>query len=174
MKPTDITIKRDDLSGKEIAVLLQQHMDHMHELSPLESIHALDLNALKKPDITFWSAWINEGINGELTEGKTEDQTKTLAGCGALKVLNEFHGEIKSMRTAEQFRGKGIGSAMLKHILQEAKKRGYHTLSLETGSMAGFLPAVKMYEKYGFVECGPFADYKLDVNSIFMIKDLRK
>ena len=147
------TIRLDDLTGPEIAQLLQEHLDDMHLHSPPESVHALDLDSLKKPDVTFWSIWSEDG---------------RLVGCGALKELDETHGEIKSMRTANEFRGKGAGKLMLRHIVDEAKRRGYSRLSLETGSMAAFEPARQLYESHGFKNCGPFADYVLDSNSVFM------
>lgn len=150
------TIKIDDLSCPEVAGLLAEHLREMHQHSPPESVHALDLDALRKPDITFWCVWSGE----------------RLAGCGALKELNPAHGEIKSMRTAFRFRGKGAGKLLLRHVLAEAEKRGYTRLSLETGSMAHFDPARRLYEKFGFEYCGPFADYVLDPNSVFMTKEL--
>jgi len=147
------TIRLDDLSGPGIAKLLQEHLDDMHLHSPPESVHALDLESLKKPEITFWSVWSDDG---------------QLVGCGALKELDKTHGEIKSMRTANAFRGKGAGRLMLKHIVNEARRRGYLQLSLETGSMDAFGPARRLYESHGFGYCGPFADYVLDPNSVFM------
>lgn len=150
------TIKLDDLSGLEIAELLQEHLDDMHVHSPPESVHALDLDALKKPEITFWTVWLDD----------------RLVGCGALKELDKTHGEIKSMRTPNDFRGKGVGKLMLRHIIDEARRRNYKRLSLETGSMEAFEPARRLYESYGFSECGPFADYVLDPNSLFMTIEL--
>lgn len=149
-------IKLDDLSGPEIAELLQEHLDDMHVHSPPESVHALDLDALKKPEITFWTVWLDD----------------RLVGCGALKELDKTHGEIKSMRTPNDFRGKGVGKLMLRHIIDEARRRNYKRLSLETGSMEAFEPARRLYESYGFSECGPFADYVLDPNSLFMAIEL--
>jgi putative acetyltransferase len=148
----DYTITLDDLTGPEIAGFLQEHLDEMHQHSPPESVHALDLDELKKPDITFWSVWLGE----------------KLVGCGALKELDRTHAEIKSMRTAFGFRGRGVGKLMLRHILEEARRRGYERLSLETGSMAAFDPARRLYESHGFEYCGPFADYALDPHSVFM------
>ena len=150
------TIKLDDLSGLEIAELLQEHLDDMHVHSPPESVHALDLDALKKPEITFWTVWLDD----------------RLVGCGALKELDKTHGEIKSMRTPNDFRGKGVGKLMLRHIIDEARRRNYKRLSLETGSMEAFEPARRLYESYGFKQCGPFADYVLDPNSLFMTIEL--
>jgi len=154
---TSFTIRIDDLRGRAIAELLQEHLDEMHKHSPPESVHALDLEALQKPEITFWSIW-------------SEDAR--LVGCGALKQLDEKHGEIKSMRTKEGFRGRGAGRAMLRHIIGEAHTRGYTRLSLETGSMAAFEPARRLYSNHGFTICGPFADYELDDNSTFMTLEL--
>jgi putative acetyltransferase len=151
-----VTIRIDDLSGPEIRALLTEHVRRMHELSPPESVHALDLAALRRPEITFWTAW---------TDG-------TLLGCGALKELDPTHGEIKSMRTVDSQLGKGVGRAMVEHIITEARKRGYARLSLETGSMPAFAPARRLYAGFGFVPCGPFADYVEDPHSVFMTRDL--
>ena len=152
----NITIRPDDLTGPQIHALLEEHLHHMHSMSPPESVHALDLSGLRRPEITFWTAW-DDG---------------TLAGCGALKALDAFHGEIKSMRVPQSYRGKGVGRAMLEHVLAEAKVRGYRRLSLETGAEDGFIPARTLYARYGFVECAPFADYREDPNSVFMTKAL--
>lgn len=149
-------IKIDDLTGPEVAKLLQEHLDEMALHSPAESRHALDLTGLQKPEITFWSIW--EG--GELI------------GCGALKEMDTHHGEVKSMRTTYAHRGRGIGRKMLQHIIAEAERRGYKRLSLETGSMAAFEPARQMYARFGFEYCDPFGSYKLDPNSVFMTKEL--
>ena len=149
-------IFRDDLTGKQIADFLQEHLAHMNEITPPESVHALDLAALRSPEITFWSVW--EGAE--------------LLGCGALKELDPHRGEIKSMRTAKTHRGRGIGSMMLEHIIQVAKGRGYRCLNLETGAMAEFGPARRLYQRYGFEYQGPFADYVDDPNSMFMTKML--
>lgn len=148
----EFTIKPDDLSSPKIADLLAEHLRDMHEHSPPESVHALDLDELRKPDITFWSVWLSD----------------ELVGCGALKELDSEHGEIKSMRTFEKFRGLGAGKFILRHIIDEARSRNYKRLSLETGSMAAFDPARRLYESHGFQYCGPFADYVLDPNSVFM------
>lgn len=149
-------IKLDDLTGPEIAALLREHLENMAENSPPESIHALNLDELRKPNITFWTAW-------EETE---------LVGCGALKELDPQHGEIKSMRTVLKHRGKGIAAKLLDHILGEARRRNYKRVSLETGSMDTFVPARRLYAKYGFTDCRPFADYIEDPNSVFMTKEL--
>jgi putative acetyltransferase len=149
-------IRIDDLSGPEVAELLQEHLRDMHRVSPPESIHALDLESLRKPDITFWTMW----------------DAGRLAGCGALKELDPQHAEIKSMRTASAYRRKGVAKQLLQHILAEAKQRGYTRVSLETGSMDFFLPARTLYASFGFELCPPFADYIVDPNSVFMTKEL--
>lgn len=149
-------IALDDLRGPEIAALLQQHLDEMALHSPPESIHALDLDALRQPDISFWCLWDNSA----------------LAGCGALRQLNPQHGEIKSMRTANNYLRRGVAAKLLRHIIEEAKRRGLQRLSLETGSMQAFEPARLMYSKYGFEECEPFADYTPDPYSLFMTRTL--
>lgn len=148
----NFTIKPDDLSSPEIAELLADHLREMNQHSPPESVHALDLDKLRQPDITFWSIWHGD----------------ELFGCGALKELDATHAEIKSMRTSPNYRGQGAGKLMLRHILDEAKQKGYQRLSLETGSMAAFEPARRLYASHGFTDCSPFADYTLDPNSVFM------
>lgn len=149
-------IKLDDLSGKEITALIQFHLNNMAEISPPESCHALGVESLKGEHISVWSAW----ENGELL------------GCGALMELDTQHAEIKSMRTVTAHLGKGVAARILQHLIEVAGQRGYQRLSLETGTVTEFLPARKLYEKFGFVECGPFADYVLDPLSYFMTKTL--
>lgn len=149
-------IKKDNLSGPEIALLLQEHLDDMALHSPAESIHALDLDALRQPEITFWCVW----------------QHCELLGCGALKEFDEYSGEIKSMRTSSKHLRKGVARMLLTHIIKTAADRGYRRLSLETGSAKVFEPARKLYKSYGFDECAPFADYVLDPYSVFMTKEL--
>ena len=150
-------IRTDNLTGPEIHGLLQEHLQHMHSLSPPESVHALDLDALRRPEITFWTIWSADAA---------------LMGSGALKELGADHGEIKSMRTAAAHRNQGAAKAMMVHILAEARKRSYGRLSLETGSVPGFEPAIKLYEGFGFQRCGPFADYPEDPHSVFMTLSL--
>jgi len=149
-------IRLDNLNGPEIAQLLQEHLQSMALHSPPESVHALDLQALRKPDITFWSAW----------------QDGALAGCGAMKELDPFHGEIKSMRTAALHLRTGVAAKLLAHIIQEAQRRSYRRLSLETGSAAAFAPAHKLYAHFGFQPCGPFGTYVEDPYSVFMTRAL--
>ena len=153
-------IREDDLTGERIIAFLQEHMDNMREISPPESIHALGLEGLRSLDITFWSAWQEGELHSELL------------GCGALKALDAETGEVKSMRTVVEHRGEGVGSRILEHILQEAERRGYTSLYLETGSQPEFAPARALYEGYGFEYRGPFADYTDDPNSVFMTKHL--
>lgn len=149
-------IRVDDLNGPEIAQLLQEHLQSMALHSPPESVHALDLQALRKPDITFWSAW----------------RDHALTGCGALKELDPLHGEIKSMRTASLHLRKGVAAELLAHIIQEAQRRSYRRLSLETGSVAAFAPARNLYTDFGFQPCGPFGTYVEDPYSVFMTREL--
>jgi putative acetyltransferase len=150
-------IHLDDLTGSEIIRLLREHLQGVAQHSPPESIHALDLDGLRRPEITFWSVW----HDGELM------------GCGALKELDRRHGEIKSMRTSAAHLRKGVAARLMQHILEEAERRGYERVSLETGSMEGFAPARRLYARFGFVMCGPFADYVEDPNSAFMTRAIR-
>ncbi|MCA8975985.1 MAG: GNAT family N-acetyltransferase [Planctomycetes bacterium] len=152
-----LEIRVDDLRGPEIAALLREHLEFVARISPPESIHALDLDALRAPGLTFWTAWSGP----------------ELAGCGALKELDPRHGEIKSMRTAAAWTRRGVAARMLQHIVQEAQQRGYDRLSLETGSQPEFAPARGLYRRFGFEPCGPFADYVDDPNSCFMTRALR-
>ena len=146
----------DDLSGIEIAKFLEEHIKEMKAVSPPESKHALDLEGLRKPEVTFWTVWDNSN----------------LIGCGAIKELSADHAEIKSMRIHNSDRGKGVASRLLQHILNQAKLGGYHRVSIETGSMPFFEPARNLYAKYGFENCKPFSTYKEDPNSVFMTKQL--
>ncbi len=146
----------DDLSGPEIASFLEEHVRDMLAITPAESKHALDLDALRRPEITFWSVL----------------DACTLVGCGAIKRLDERHAEVKSMRTAADHRGTGVASRLLEHILAEAQRKGFSRLSLETGATDPFRPARRLYAKFGFEYCGPFADYRPDPLSVFMTKVL--
>jgi len=154
--PKTVQIREDDLTGTQIASFLGAHLENMHAITPPGRVHALSLEALRAPDIMFWSAW--EG--GELL------------GCGALKALDSTCGEIKSMRTAQAHQGRGIGSEILRHIVGEATRRAYHTLYLETGASAEFAPAHALYYRHGFEGCRPFDNYADDPNSVFMTKSL--
>lgn len=149
-------IRLDDLRGPEVAALLQEHLRNMALHSPAESVHALDLEALRAPTVTFWSAW---GPHG-------------LMGCAALKELGARHGEIKSMRTAASHLRKGVAAGLLEHLLHISRQRAYTRLSLETGSAVAFSPARTLYARYGFEPCPPFADYVEDPYSVFMTRSL--
>ena len=151
-----IEIKQDDLSGDAIVRFVEAHLQAMKAITPPESVHALGADALRAPDITFWSAW----------EGDV------LVGCGALKALGRDGGEIKAMRTADAYRRQGIARQILEHIVGEAQRRGYRQLYLETGAGVAFEPARRLYQQHGFGYCGPFADYVDDPNSVFMWKDV--
>ena len=151
-------IEVDDLTRPEVHALLNEHLANMYELSPPQSVHALDLDRLRTPDITFWSVWDGD----------------RLIGCGALKELTPTHGEIKSMRTPKSLRRRGAGRAVLEHIIETARRRGYEMLSLETGSQPAFVPAQMLYRSFGFEVCGPFAGYRDDPNSVFMKLALSK
>jgi putative acetyltransferase len=148
----NVQIRIDDLTDPRIAAFLEEHLNDMRATSPAESCHALDLEGLRKPEVTFWSAW-----DGSF-----------LVGCGAIKKLDGAHAELKSMRTAPSHRGQGIGALVLRFIVEEARQRGYRRMSLETGSMEFFAPARRLYERHGFEYCEPFADYREDPNSVFM------
>jgi len=149
-------IERDDLSRPQVHALLQEHLQSMRALSPPESVHALDIQKLRQPEIAFWTAW----------EGSS------LLGCGALKAISLTDGEVKSMRTAAAHRRRGVARAILDRILQEAGDRSYQRLWLETGSAAAFEPARQLYASAGFRPCPPFGDYVEDPNSVFMMKAL--
>ena len=150
-------IRIGSLTHPAVIALLEEHHQDMLIHSPPKSVHALDLSSLAQEDITFWSVWHNN----------------ELAGCGALKALDNNHGEIKSMRTSRSFLRQGVAKLLLKHMLVEAHTRGYQKLSLETGTMAAFKPAQKLYQQLSFSICPPFADYQADPYSIFMSKALR-
>ena len=145
-------IEVDDVSSPQVLALLAEHLRNMHELSPQEYVFAFDAKKLRAPGVTFWTAWKDE----------------VLLGCVALKELSPTEGELKSMRTPERLRGKGVGRTLLNHVLQVARERGYQQLFLETGSHPAFLPAQTLYRSVGFRECGPFGDYKENGFSVFM------
>ena len=149
-------IRVDDLSRPEVIEFLNDHLQNMIHVTPPGSVHALDIEALKKPEITFWSVW-----DGSI-----------LIGCGAIKELDPQHAEIKSMRTASSYLGKGVASHLLEYILTEARRRKYKRVSLETGSFDAFKPARNLYTKFGFTYCQPFSDYIKDPNTVFMTIEL--
>lgn len=136
-------IELDDVTRPAVVALIEYHLRSMHAISPPENVFALDLSGLKHPDVSFWTVWDGED----------------LLGMGGLKELDAEHGEIKSMRTAPNALRRGVGKAMLDHILGEAHARGYRRLSLETGSNEPFAPAWALYERAGFAACEPFGGY---------------
>ncbi|KIO37929.1 GNAT family N-acetyltransferase [Shewanella sp. cp20] len=144
------------VSHASVVKMLEQHLEDMYATSPPESVHALDLNELKQDDIRFWTLWEGDRI----------------CGCGAIKRLSPEHGELKSMRVANYYRQRGIGAQLLHHLQADATQNGMTRLSLETGSMSFFLPARRLYQKFGFLECAPFGGYQEDPNSVFMSKRL--
>lgn len=153
---TDYRIVEDDLTGREVAALLDHHLQEMHQWSPACKVHAMPIERLREPDVTFYSAWAGAD----------------LAAVGALKHLDVVRGELKSMRAAPAFRGKGAGQAILTHLMGEARTRGYSWLGLETGRPEPFVPARKLYEKHGFTECPAFGDYVSDDFSLCMSRTL--
>jgi putative acetyltransferase len=150
-------IRVDSVTEPAVIDLLEEHLDDMQATSPPESVHALDLDALRANNMTVWTAWRNDYLMGMI----------------ALKRINHDHGEIKSMRTPKASRGNGAGKLLVGHLLREAAQIGYKKLSLETGSMNFFKPAHALYRQFGFVECDPFADYRPDSNSVFMTIELK-
>jgi len=152
----NIVIKQDDLTDGQVEALLESHLGEMHKYSPEESIHALDREAMREPSMTYWSARVSDAV----------------AACGALKQLEPNSAELKSMKTSNRFLRQGMAEKLLQAILSEAENRQYQTVYLETGSHEAFIPAVRLYEKYGFVETTPFGDYQPDPYSRFFKKDL--
>ena len=151
-----IHIAPDNPARDDVSLLLSEHLADMFDTSPAESVHALDHSALSGPGITLWTA--------------REDGP--LLGCGALKEIEPHDGEIKSMRTTPAARGRGVATLLLSHLVEEARRRHYGRLWLETGSEEYFAPARRLYGRHGFLECEPFADYVLDPHSVYMVLDL--
>lgn len=152
----ELVVAVGDPDQADVRALLEEHLRDMYATSPAESVHALDLAALSNSSITFWTA----RAGGRLL------------GCGALKQLDDQHGEIKSMRTAADARGRGVAAAVLGAILGEAVRRGYAHLSLETGTEDLFAPARSLYRRHGFTECPPFGEYVEDPHSVFLTRAL--
>lgn len=150
-------IRTQDPATPDITALLNQHLDEMRSISPPESKHALDIDALRIPDITFWSVRNDDGA---------------IMGCGALLTLDPTHAEIKSMRTDPAHRRRGVAAALLTHIINQAQTQQFTRLSLETGAQDHFAPARVLYERFGFTPCGPFGTYRADPNSVFMTRSL--
>ncbi|WP_298469520.1 GNAT family N-acetyltransferase [uncultured Erythrobacter sp.] len=149
-------IEPDDLTGEAVLGLLQLHLDEMYKWSPADKVHAMPAERLREPDVSFFAVWDGDH----------------LAAVGALKALGEDRGELKSMRAAPDYRGKGAGEALLVHLLEEARRRGYTWVGLETGRPEEFRPAQQLYEKHGFAECPAFGDYVSDEFSLCMEKHL--
>lgn len=145
-----------DLDDPRIVDLLHTHLAAMHAITPAESVYALDVSGLRRPDIALYAYWDGD----------------TLLGVGALRALSKSEGELKSMHTREAARGRGVGSALLAHILAEAKARGYARLNLETGSAPPFANVRRLYARHGFTPCGPFGDYSFDPHSAYMTLSL--
>jgi putative acetyltransferase len=145
-------IEIDDVSRPQVLALLEEHLRNMYELSPPDQVFAFDASRLRAPGVVFWTAWEDE----------------TLLGCAALKQLSASQAEVKSMRTPASLRGHGAGRALLNHILQVSRERGYRELFLETGRHPAFTAAQTLYRSVGFKECGPFGDYRENGNSVFM------
>jgi putative acetyltransferase len=152
----DLRFRLDDLSGEATRALVTRHLAGMHANSPPESVHALGIDRLRAPDVAFWSAWVGDEI----------------AGCGAVKRLDALRGELKSMRVADPFLGRGIGKKLLAHLIEVARDAGMKSLWLETGASPEFIPALRLYESAGFVRCGPFEGYVEDPFSVFMTRSI--
>jgi putative acetyltransferase len=147
-----LRIELDDVSRPEVLSLLEEHLRNMYELSPPDQVFAFDASKLKAPGVTFWTAWEDE----------------SLLGCAALKEISSAEGEIKAMRTPSVRRRAGAGRALLNHIIDVGRSRGYRVLYLETGSHPAFSPAQALYRSAGFERCGPFGSYRENGNSVFM------
>ncbi len=152
----DVLIRLDDLSDPRIAAFLDEHLADMRRTSPPQSVHALDLNKLRQPDVRFWTVWLPGSADG------------ALVGTGAIKRLSATHAEVKSMRVDAAFRGKGIAGRLLQHMIDAANAQGFKRLSLETGSQPFFAPAWALYRRHGFADCAPLNGYRADPNSRFM------
>jgi putative acetyltransferase len=145
-------IEIDDVSRPPVLALLDEHLRNMHEVTPANQVFAFDANKLRAPGVTFWTAW----------------KAEVLLGCAALQELSPIEGEVKAMRTPASLRRRGVGRALLCHVLQVSRQRGYRRLFLETGSHPAFMPAQTLYRSVGFHECGPFGAYKENGFSVFM------
>jgi putative acetyltransferase len=147
-----VRIEIDDVSRPPVLALLEEHLRNMYEITPPEHVFAFDAAKLRQPDVVLWTAW----------------DVDELLGCAALKELSPTQGEVKSMRTPARLRRRGAGRALLNHILQVSRERGYRELFLETGNHQAFVPAQTLYRSIGFRECGPFGGYQENGNSVFM------
>jgi putative acetyltransferase len=149
-------IEVDDVTRPEVLALLEEHLGNMREITPPEHVFAFDAAKLRAADVTFWTAW----------------DGGTLLGCAALKELSPASGEVKSMRTQAHLRRTGTGRALLNHIIEIARGRGYSELFLETGRQEAFAPAHALYRSAGFRDCGPFGSYTDNGNSVFMRRSM--
>ncbi|MEZ4592979.1 MAG: GNAT family N-acetyltransferase [Chloroflexota bacterium] len=149
-----IQIRQDDLSSPEVQALIAEHLSGMHSNTPAGQVHALDIERLRAPEVTFWTAWLDDA----------------LCGCGALKELDALSGEVKSMRTRAAFLRQGVGQAILDEIVRTARQRGYTHLFLETGTGPAFEAAHKLYLRNGFAWSGPFGDYTATEFNVFMVR----
>ena len=178
-------IREEKIFGEEVRQLLARHLNEANAESPAESVHALPLSELQRSDITLWCAWHSvktpdrhplDNTNGlyalDDNNDNPNDINQGLMGFAALKKLSASHAELKSMRTHSDFLRQGVASALLQKVLDEARQRGFMQVSLETGSMASYQPAVALYKRSGFEVCGPFADYQPDPNSLFLTLQL--
>ena len=150
-------IEVDDVSRPQVLALLEEHLRNMYEVTPPDMVFAFDASRLRAPEVTFWTAW----------------EDGTLLGCAALKEMGPTQGEVKSMRTPANLRRRGAGRALLDHLIQAARERGYQELFLETARQPAFEPALALYRSAGFRECGPFGSYRENGNSVFMSLQLR-
>lgn len=151
-------IALDDLRGADVVAFLEEHVAQLRDVTPPGSSHALDLDGLRAPDVRFWTMTDDDG---------------ELLGCAALKTLTPEHAELKSMRTAGHRTRQGVATALLRHVLDEARAGGFARVSLETGSFEFFAPARALYARHGFAECEPFGSYRPDPHSTFMTLQLR-
>ena len=151
-----LQIRQDDLSTQEVQALIAEHLSGMHSNTPAGQVHALDIERLRVPEVTFWTAWLDDA----------------LCGCGALKELDSLSGEVKSMRTRAAFLRQGVGQAILDEIVRTARQRDYSHLFLETGTGPAFEAAHKLYLRNGFAWSGPFGDYTATDFNVFMAKEL--
>jgi putative acetyltransferase len=150
-------VAEDDPRSPDVIGLLERHLEFARRVTPPEDVHALDLDGLLDPAVTFFSL-------------RDKD---TLLGIGAIKALDDAHMELKSIHTAEEARGNGVGRTVVEHLLGVARERGATRVSLETGSMEEFAPSRALYGRLGFEECGPFAEYSPSRSSTFMTLELK-
>lgn len=151
-----VHVRLDDLSSAEVQALIAEHLAGLRGHSPPGHVHALAIEGLRRPGVTFWTAW----------------RDSVLCGCGALKELDARSGEIKSMRTRPAFLGQGVGQAVLDEIVRTARSRNYDRLYLETGTGAAFAAAHALYVRNGFSWCGPFGEYEATEFNVFMVRSL--